>query len=642
MRVVMPPVVDGALNEDVWRDAPSSGQFWIPQWNQPPSDDTTVKVVQDGHTLYVAFSCHDSQPGLIKATQIRRDGSPAFDDRVTVELDPYHNHRSISRFTVTARGTQSDAIAGGRAKKIEWKGDWHAAAQRTSTGWTAEMAIPLDILDFNAGVETFGINFLRYQSRTQEWSGWANVTARNLPEEAGHLTGLQLTTATTPSKLTVMQYASGAMNAAGPDGDIRRRTGGTGLDMRYERGTITSMVSAAPDFSETETDVVDLGFSYNEKYVSDRRPFFQEGGAFFGDRSLFYSGRIESFDLGAKSFGRVDKYQVGVLAIADTSGGRSDYVGRVVRELGSTFSSSVMFVGTERASFSNNTVQVQAGGRVGKRLKVDTQMASSSTSVGEGDGQRLRGAVEYQTSHWYNGAWADQIDATFLAANGFSAADVLGTNGRGMYSTYNRGFGRGWLRRADMSLSYERRDTEVGDLQRESVSFYAGGETASNIQVNAGLTTGPYRPRGEAVGQWADALNEDRYYQASVYHSHPTGLFSYGANYSWGFLSNGTYRNLAPSLQVSPNSHLSLGYSFERADYYDVQNQHVLSGTVQVTPTQAISARWVQYDEPFFRVSYRRAVKRGVDVFGVYSSDPYRADSVNLKLVWTLLPFSAR
>ena len=33
------------------------------------------------------------------------------DDRITIELDPYHNHRSISRFTVTARGTQSDAMA---------------------------------------------------------------------------------------------------------------------------------------------------------------------------------------------------------------------------------------------------------------------------------------------------------------------------------------------------------------------------------------------------------------------------------------------------------------------------------------------------------------------------------------------------
>ena len=53
---------------------------------------------------------------------------------------------------------------------------------RIAFGWTGEMAIPLDILDFNAGVGTFGINFVRYQSRTKEWSAWANVTARNLPE----------------------------------------------------------------------------------------------------------------------------------------------------------------------------------------------------------------------------------------------------------------------------------------------------------------------------------------------------------------------------------------------------------------------------------------------------------------------------
>ena len=50
---------------------------------------------------------------MVRATQLTRDASPGVDDRVTVELDPRHAHRSVSRFTVTARGTPSDAIAGG-------------------------------------------------------------------------------------------------------------------------------------------------------------------------------------------------------------------------------------------------------------------------------------------------------------------------------------------------------------------------------------------------------------------------------------------------------------------------------------------------------------------------------------------------
>ena len=36
----------------------------------------------------------------------------------------------------------------------------------------------------------------------------------------------------------------------------------------------------------------------------------EEGAALFGDREVFHSGRIDDFDLGVKTFGRVDDYHV--------------------------------------------------------------------------------------------------------------------------------------------------------------------------------------------------------------------------------------------------------------------------------------------------------------------------------------------
>ena len=126
-----------------------------------------------------------------------------------------------------------------------------------------------------------------------------------------------------------MQYVSGGVSATEP-GEID-----AGVDVRYQwRGAMTSVVSARPDFSATDADVPGIGFSYNEKFVSDRRPFFQEGGAFFGDEEVFHSGRIETFDVGVKTFGRVDDYQIGVLATSDASTGRADYVGRLVARSG--------------------------------------------------------------------------------------------------------------------------------------------------------------------------------------------------------------------------------------------------------------------------------------------------------------------
>ncbi len=140
------PLIDGKLDDTVWQDAARAADFWVSEYGRAPREATEVRVLADDTALYFAFTCYDSRPEEIHAEQRKRDGSLVRDDHVIVQLDPYHNHRQISEFSVNARGTQSDAMAGGRARKIEWKGDWQAAAQRSAEGWTAEMAIPLAIL----------------------------------------------------------------------------------------------------------------------------------------------------------------------------------------------------------------------------------------------------------------------------------------------------------------------------------------------------------------------------------------------------------------------------------------------------------------------------------------------------------------
>ena len=639
-RVAAAPVIDGIVSDEEWKEGSIAERFWVSESRKAPTAQTRVVILYDDEALYFAFTCFDDRPELIRATQITRDASPGIDDRVTVELDPYHNHRSLSRFTVSARGTQSDAMAGGRAGKIEWKGDWRAAVQRTPFGWTAEIAIPFEVLDFDPETETFGINFARYQNRTEESSEWANLTPQRLPEEAGHLTGLRLPPAATRGRVTVMQYASGSMGVA-PARAEAAPGGSTGADVRYEWPTsLTSVVSLRPDFSETDSDIAGIGFSYTEKFVRDRRPFFQEGSGFFGEESLFHSGRVDAFDVGAKTFGRLNAYQVG--ALATSAAERSDYVARVVREIGPAFNMSGTLVGTKRPALDNSTLQLQAGGRLGQHLKIEGDVARSSTQGQPGDGLRSHGVLGYHTAHWYSGAWMDHVDTGYFPANGFIAADVLGTTGQGVYGGYNRGFGEGWLRYADASVTYDWRDAIGGLRQRETTSIYAGARTSLNVQLNAGMTVGSYRPRGRAPGEWNDFVNDDRYYQASAFYHSPSGQLGYGAQYAWGFLGFHEYQSLAPSLWVAPNSHLSLSYSFERADHYEPQHQHVLTGTWEIDSAQALSARWFDYDGGYYRLSYRRMMARGLDAYGVYTTDPYDPGTLNVKLVWTLVPFRRR
>ena len=407
------------------------------------------------------------------------------------------------------------------------------------------------MLDLDPETDTIGLNFSRYQHRTRELSYWADVTPQRLPEEAGHLTGLHLPTTTSSRSLAMSRYLSS---------NPRRTPGATpgenasGADVRYQWGRgLTSTLSARPDFTGIDADVAGAGFSYTEKFVADRRPFFQDGRAFFGDRELFHSGRIEDFDVGVKTFGRVDDYQVGVLATTAADSERADYVGRVARDVGPAFNVSATVAGTRREDLENTAVQVQAGGRLGRFLQVDGQVAVTDTAGAPGDGSRERAEIAYRRPRWYSGGWADNTDDGFFAADGFLPADVVGTTGRGAYTGYTRQSGQSWLRSTDASVSYQVRETHTGELQREAGSVYVGANTAANVQLSAGVTSGSYRPRGSSPGDWLDVVNDDRSYQASANYQSPSGQFGYGAQYTWGLAGPRTYDSLAPNLWLAPS-----------------------------------------------------------------------------------------
>ena len=124
---------------------------------------------------------------------------------------------------------------------------------------------------------------------------------------------------------------------------------------------------------------------------------------------------------------------------------------------------------------------------------------------------------------------------------------------------------------------------------------------------------------------------------ASAFYQSPTGQFGYGAQYSWGVAGETEYANMAPSLWLAPNPHFSFSYSFERATCDAVTHQHVVSGTWQITGDQSVSARWVELDGGYCRLSYRRTLTHGIDAFGAYTSSPYDDGRVDVKLVWALM-----
>ena len=286
-------------------------------------------------------------------------------------------------------------------------------------------------------------------------------------------------------------------------------------------------------------------------------------------------------------------------------------------------------------------MQVQAGGRLGRFFQVDAQVAVTDTAGAPGDGARERAEIAYRRARFYSGGWADNTDPGFFAADGFLPADVVGTTGRGAYTGYTRQSGQSWLRSTDASVSYQVRETQTGERQREAASVYVGANTAANVQVSAGVTTGSYRPRGPTPGAWLDVVNDDRSYQAAANYQSPSGQFGYGAQYT----------GASPARRPTTAWHRTCGWRRARISRSATASSAPptitcgsstwSSGTWQIGAAQALAARWVEDDGGYYRLSYRRSLLESMDAFGVYSSDPYEPRRFDLKLVWTLSALSA-
>ncbi|HYY96350.1 MAG TPA: hypothetical protein VE713_17730, partial [Pyrinomonadaceae bacterium] len=73
-RFEKPPVIDGVLDEEVWKTAAVLKDFYQinPGDNTAPTKPTEVMVAYDAKTLYFAFHCYDD-PDKVRATVAKRD-----------------------------------------------------------------------------------------------------------------------------------------------------------------------------------------------------------------------------------------------------------------------------------------------------------------------------------------------------------------------------------------------------------------------------------------------------------------------------------------------------------------------------------------------------------------------------------------
>jgi len=296
------PRIDGTLDDAVWQSKYLDvGRNFIqndPDDGKAASESTLVAVAYDDEAVYFAFWCYDSEPEKISRQLVRRDRDSNA-DKISIRLDPFHDHQTGYMFTVNASGVHRDArVYNDDNSDFSWDGNWDSSVKMQSWGWSAEIKIPFHCLRFPELEEhTWGVNFVRGINRRTEFSFWAHTPKSeggNI-SKLGHLTGLTGIKATT--HLEILPYAVSNLEtkpATAGDPDGRKFLGNAGFDLKYGiSSNLTLDATINPDFGQVELDQPVLNLSTYETWYEERRPFFMEGAELFqSEYAMFYSRRI--------------------------------------------------------------------------------------------------------------------------------------------------------------------------------------------------------------------------------------------------------------------------------------------------------------------------------------------------------------
>ncbi|HIO35850.1 MAG TPA: hypothetical protein EYN21_01910, partial [Candidatus Marinimicrobia bacterium] len=286
IRVDSPPTIDGWLDDSVWEKAiPVTDLIQTEPDNlAKPTEFTEVRIVYDDDALYFAFRCHDSEPDRIMRRLARRDewleAGNDNSDWINIALDPQNDNRTGYVFIVNAAGVKMDLfIPDDENYDSSWNAVWDAKVSVDDGGWSAEVALPFSVFQFNSqGEQIWGLELNRTIYRKQEWHEWPGKPrgVKGLVSRYGTLTGLE--NIPPPRQLEILPYVLGGKQL----GSVTDNTGSLGVDMEYGLAT-NSAVSIAinPDFGQVEADPSILNLTAFETFYPEKRPFFVEGGSFF-------------------------------------------------------------------------------------------------------------------------------------------------------------------------------------------------------------------------------------------------------------------------------------------------------------------------------------------------------------------------
>jgi Domain of unknown function (DUF5916) len=656
--------LDGVLDEAAWATAAPIGPLRQrdPREGAAASEETEVRVLFDADTLYLGVTCRDRAASAIVSTQLSRDSNLEVDDRITMVLDPFLDHKNGFFFAVNPAGARSDGQISNNAQVLsyEWDAIWDARTRVTPDGWVAEVAIPLESLRFKPGQTVWGFNIERQIKRLQERDTWASprrdswITNLAAAGQISGLVGLRQGVG-----LDIRPYVSGGEQ--NHDGKLK-----AGVDVfKSLTASLTASLTVNTDFAETEVDARQINLTRFDLFFPEKRTFFLEGAGVFDVAGLgsqnpelipFFSRTVGLLNgqevpilLGLKVSGRQAGLNVGLLDVEtrDTTLAEGPLPAQnllAVRVSQNLFEQSwigaIATRGNPTGAGDNNLIGIDARFatshfRGGKNLSLSLYgLRTDDAASGKAD-YAAGFEIDYPNDLWNATLSVKRIGDDFIPAMGF--APRTGINSGNLYIAFQPRPGRfgvrqfffeieptlitnlaGRLENWQIFTAPLNLRTESGEhLEWNYIPTFERLDTAFEIQPGMVIPPGSYR--------WTRFRAE-----VNTATKRPWGI---DFAFRWGGFYDGSLRQYQPGLTFKPSPHVALVAQMERDEgrlpYGDFVTQ-LYSGRFDYNTSPNVTwSNLVQYDSVSrilgFQSRFRWIFRPGNELFLVVGRGWFRS-----------------
>ncbi len=332
-----PPVLDGKLDDDIWKLLPRYSDFktYTPDFGSTAAFATSAMITYDEKNLYIGFDCKDPEPDKLKATISARDQIKS-EDWVCVNFDPFFDQQGLVTLYVNPRGIQADGRSSASKEDMGADFVFYSKATITAEGYQVEIAVPFKSLRYpKTDPVTMGFIFER---RIQRLSEQATYPALNPGQGMNFLTqtlGYSFSGIKHYTLMELLPAFTYSFKQTQDNGKLGVSTNKPSVGLTGTIGLTSQLIldmAVNPDFSQVESDAGQI--SENQRYAlyyPEKRPFFQEGKSNFDIagtsdmgffQQAFHTRQIINPLAGIKLTGKVTEHdRIGLLYALDNPSG---------------------------------------------------------------------------------------------------------------------------------------------------------------------------------------------------------------------------------------------------------------------------------------------------------------------------------